>query len=487
MRCAPLLPPLLFLLVPQLLAADDAPVMLCNIERRAAGSLTPSEFREQFEAKRRPVVVVGAAQAAGWSAIGRWSVDHMVREYGDLLVHVGDAVAVPETDGFGSKSMRLREFAEACSSSGGGELGESSAKDTVFDRQEFVRQAGDTLAAETSPPLSYFAHWPQAGKGSTPYFSFGPKAVGLSFHEHSAAHNIVLFGRKHWFVYPPVSEPERLEPWAGDAGGEGAATGSPASWGSEEVFNMTFVELLTPAVWAATVKKRLSGEARPLECVTGPGDLIYVPAGWAHAVANLEASAALAWQLPKQSNSSPNHRSLDELIFRLTALGEHGRAAEATELIRDQLPWLRQTSAATESEQQDDGGNDSSVAETEDKDQQSEQQQGKEEEGKKGVGMEQTEDEIIEGLGGYVLAGEVQRDSARGECAAAMAAARRLLASHPFVPPPTGKVRKLRKRRSDPLSLFLVKQHHLSRQARDKCKQKPSIDQTRVCLGSVEH
>ena len=379
---------------PARMQADDA-TYFCNIERRQAASLSASEFRTQFESKQRPVVIEGAGQAAGWPAIGRWSMEHMIRTYGHLLVHVGDAVAIPDTSGFGNRSVQLRDFAEACN---GARPGDATAKETVFDRQEFVRQAGGQLQAETSPTLRYFEHWPQSGKGSTPYFSFGPKAVGLSFHEHSAAFNVVLFGVKQWFIYPPVTQPERVEPWTVSAGLHGSGSGggetaSPASWSSQELFNMTFVQLLTPAVWAATVKRRLSAQSRPLECVTRPGDVMYVPAGWAHAVANLEPAAALAWQLPTHRS----HHALDELAFRVAALGEHGRATEAPSLIKDQLAWLTQSADRKDQD---------TVRMSLD-------------------GMETAD--VVERLTAYARVGEVRRDSAVGACDAALVTARQLV------------------------------------------------------------
>ena len=37
-------------------------------------------------------------------------------------------------------------------------------------------------------------------------------AVGLTFHEHAAAYNVGLFGRKRWFLYPPHGGPEENPP-----------------------------------------------------------------------------------------------------------------------------------------------------------------------------------------------------------------------------------------------------------------------------------
>ena len=110
----------------------------------------PSALRTA-EGARHPLVLTDAA--AAWPAIGLWSVEHMSEHFGDLLVQVGDGTQIPAAGGYGSRSVRLRAFAEQCSAAGGG-------RETVFDRREFVAQAGAPLEVETSPPLPHFAHWP---------------------------------------------------------------------------------------------------------------------------------------------------------------------------------------------------------------------------------------------------------------------------------------------------------------------------------------
>ena len=244
----------------------------------------------------------------------------MSERFGDLLVQVGDGTEIPAVGGYGSRSVRLRAFAEQCSAGGG--------RETVFDRREFVAQAGAPLEAETSPPLPHFAHWP----ASTPYFSFGGPGVGLTFHEHAAAYNVGLFGRKRWFLYPPYHGPEdHMEPWwAGDTASEGQTASPRSSLWPAELFNASFLAAPDVRLWEQTVLPHLEGALRPLQCDTGPGDLIYVPAGWAHAVTNLEPAAALAWQRPEESPT----RALDEIRFRLGVLGEHSRKDEAEALMR---------------------------------------------------------------------------------------------------------------------------------------------------------
>ena len=37
----------------------------------------------------------------------------------------------------------------------------------------------------------------------------------------------------------------------------------------------------------------LGGGRRPFECVTGPGEVMFVPSGWWHCVLNIEESVAI--------------------------------------------------------------------------------------------------------------------------------------------------------------------------------------------------
>lgn len=46
--------------------------------------------------------------------------------------------------------------------------------------------------------------------------------------------------------------------------------------------------------WYQTDYATLAGAARPLECVQGPGDLMYVPPLWGHGVLYLEDTAGMA-------------------------------------------------------------------------------------------------------------------------------------------------------------------------------------------------
>jgi ribosomal protein L16 Arg81 hydroxylase len=94
----------------------------------------------------------------------------------------------------------------------------------------------------------------------------GPAGSGAPFHFHKDALNLLLVGRKAWFLTPPSS----------------------ASYSTIPI-----------AEWVAGGLER-PGEGDLLLCEQEEGDALYVPAGWGHAVLNLEPAAgvALEWSTP---------------------------------------------------------------------------------------------------------------------------------------------------------------------------------------------
>ena len=99
-----------------------------------------------------------------------------------------------------------------------------------------------------------------------PQLFLGPAGSGAPFHFHKDAVNLLLVGRKSWFLTPPSS----------------------ASYAT-----------VPAAVWVAHGMERPGG-GDLLTCIQEEGDAMYVPSGWGHAVLNLEAAAgvALEWSSP---------------------------------------------------------------------------------------------------------------------------------------------------------------------------------------------
>mmetsp|Transcript_155326 Transcript_155326/g.477120 ORF Transcript_155326/g.477120 Transcript_155326/m.477120 type:complete len:312 (-) Transcript_155326:102-1037(-) len=96
----------------------------------------------------------------------------------------------------------------------------------------------------------------------------GAAGSAVGWHRHGAAAQMTVHGRKRWLLYPLG----RYPPGDGPGGGFSATD------------------------WLGVVYPTLQGDRAPLEFIQQPGDTVYIPAGWYHAVVNLADSLAVSVQ-----------------------------------------------------------------------------------------------------------------------------------------------------------------------------------------------
>ena len=203
-----------------------------------------------------PQLVQGAAES--WRANQRWrSPDSLCEHYGNMRFAVSSGV-----------QMTLKDYLEY-----------ASRADCDFPMYLVeTRFAGEArvLLEDYAPPAGFADELAEIpGTRSPPHWFVGGRRTGSLMHQDtrcSAGWNVCTFGAKRWCMLPPETDVMALglEPY-----GEG-----PACWFADHL----------PALQAAAADGRL----RLFECIQRAGDLVYVPAGWHHAVVNLEVSCAIA-------------------------------------------------------------------------------------------------------------------------------------------------------------------------------------------------
>lgn len=104
----------------------------------------------------------------------------------------------------------------------------------------------------------------------------GPKSSGSSFHKDpnaTSAWNSVVSGEKYWIMFPPNQPPPGV--WTDAEQSEVTAPVSLAEWFCSGFYDEAL-------------------ETRGFcHAITKPGECMYVPSGWWHAVANLDESIAM--------------------------------------------------------------------------------------------------------------------------------------------------------------------------------------------------
>lgn len=97
-------------------------------------------------------------------------------------------------------------------------------------------------------------------------FYLGGPGTGAPLHYHQDAFNVLVYGTKRWHLRPPFY----------------------ASLSNEPAY--TFFKGLHDQYTKKTPEFYL-------ECIQQPGDIVFVPYGWAHAVLNIQESVGFAVEM----------------------------------------------------------------------------------------------------------------------------------------------------------------------------------------------
>eukprot|EP00750_Incisomonas_marina_P033573 INCI9903.3.p1 GENE.INCI9903.3~~INCI9903.3.p1 ORF type:complete len:914 (+),score=125.08 INCI9903.3:211-2952(+) len=169
------------------------------------------------------------------------------------------------------------------------ELNDTAAPKYFFDNRLQVNAGGESaLPSDASPvtqilqcipfELQEYLNLPPAGlPGAWRQWTlgFGSSGSGAPLHVHESAVNLVVYGTKRWFVYPP----------------------NRAEYSSMPIFE-----------WLRDVYPHLSAEQKPLEFVQRTGDIVFLPPWWGHATVSIGDCISLSRVLANPAEN-PDNRS----------------------------------------------------------------------------------------------------------------------------------------------------------------------------------
>jgi hypothetical protein len=217
------------------------------------GLVNAAEFYRQFQLISRPVVFVGGASE--WPATSKWTPEYLSSIVGEDRVRVS---GIPYQSAVGTDArssgteLSMSDFLSNMLKSGPTNL-TGPPPPYLFDNKllsEGDKLIGDYITMTTLAESDILDF----------HLLVGPEGSGAPAHFHTGAVNALLFGRKRWFLYPPSAafwSKKAALPWLMDGDGIG----------------------------------------EPIECVQQPGDIMFVPATWGHAVLNVEDTVAVTMTL----------------------------------------------------------------------------------------------------------------------------------------------------------------------------------------------
>ena len=248
-----------------------------GIARISAKTTSREEFVRKFEMTRTPCVITDAME--GWACFDEtssrfWSVDNLTRRFRDVKFKVGS-----DDDGYPVrlKMKHIRTYFND----------PVHARDDspmyAFDGNVFDREQTRELLDDFAVP-DWFAEdlFQYVGKKRRPpyrWIVFGPPRSGSSVHIDplaTSAWNALISGRKRWALYPPgTMDKATIKPRGIGLDGESV------TW-----FNVMYPRTLT-AEWKS------KGLPPPIDVIQHPGEIMFVPDGWWHAVLNLDHTMAV--------------------------------------------------------------------------------------------------------------------------------------------------------------------------------------------------
>jgi histone arginine demethylase JMJD6 len=315
------------------------------LARADARELTPVLFRERFEATRTPCVLEHAADEWPAVAAGRWGIGALYARHRHARLKVG------EDDDGGTVRVKLKHFLRYMAPGGQGSRDDSPLY--VFDSlcltQHAVAAAAAAVAVATAPggaeapaATPAAAAPPKRGiaadycvphvfdedlfalvgeRRRPPYqwFLIGPKRSGTTVHIDplgTSAWNTLIAGKKRWVLVPP--DVPRATALASDLVKRGGDAGE-----DDEA-----IDYFTRVLPRLKERQGAAFAARIIEYTQLPGETMFVPGGWSHAVLNIENSVAVTHNYCSSGNF--------ERVWLEVRKGRRGMARK----------WLRQLRVA---------------------------------------------------------------------------------------------------------------------------------------------
>ena len=227
-------------------------------------------FYDEYVSLNKPVILRNQAHEVDYS---QWKKSEFLKRYGDVKVDwkmLGKKMTFDEY---------VKEYFHGRPQYG-------------MDQDLYFIDVGEVASAERNlnnavdlPKCLLHPSWarkPNETRGD--YFFIGPPGSGTHLHAHCNAMNLLVVGKKRWFLYPPTYNLYQKQ-FRVPKGTEII----PIDW---ERMEYPLIDMLR---WFKARYESL--EHKPLEVIQEAGDLLYVPSGWMHAVLNISDCLGKVWQM----------------------------------------------------------------------------------------------------------------------------------------------------------------------------------------------
>ncbi|RHY70742.1 hypothetical protein DYB30_007851 [Aphanomyces astaci] len=240
-----------------------------GIKRELCKDLSVERFIEEYEKPSVPLVIEGIPEYEKWAACENWTLK---KQYKHALLKVG------EDDDGKTLRMKFKHFYKYMKT----QIDDSPLYifDSTFDDK---RETAPLLADYKVPRYFQDDLFSLVGEDPRPpyrWFLVGPKRSGR---EIATAWNTLIVGRKRWLAFPPSVDKATVKAKVHVLKGEDDEAGN------------YFCDML-PRMVAADPSLEY------MEFMQYPGDTVFIPGGWWHAVYNVEDTIAVTQNYCSHAN-----------------------------------------------------------------------------------------------------------------------------------------------------------------------------------------
>lgn len=298
---------------------NSADVVLENtrIDRIHCSNMTPSEFVHYFEEPSIPVIISGIPEREQWGAVDNWTFDNL-HNFDDRYFKVGE-----DDDGYKVK-VRMKYFLKYMKKNS--DDSPLYVFDSNYDNDSVSKKLLNDYDIPSFFPDDLFALVGEKRRPPYRWFLTGPERSGTCVHIDplgTSAWNTVIEGRKRWVIFKPRTPKDIVK------GKDVILKGE-----DDEAINY-FVDIVP------RIKKKYT-DVKIIEFTQMPGDTVFIPGGWWHAVLNLDNTIAITQNFCSRTNF--------EQVWVKTRSGRKKMAVKWLKLLDENYPTLANTARKINSE-----------------------------------------------------------------------------------------------------------------------------------------
>lgn len=239
-----------------------------DVARLYASNLTKADFFAEYGNQGRPAIISYNDAPSVFDRTDRlWGKKILLERYGNLVFDVSKSSEIAPSQNYAVNQSTLQRV-------GARQMTVKEYVGTVLQNQDdsvdcpYLFSTGQPKVIEDIDEPVYFQGQERfalnrRARDQKALFYIGPPGSSTYFHQHSTAYNYLSAGRKKWYLFPPA---------------------------------MNFgPSVMTLPEWLGTVYHALP--RKPIEVLQYPGEVLFVPNGWSHAVYNVDEVVGIAFEI----------------------------------------------------------------------------------------------------------------------------------------------------------------------------------------------